>query len=250
MRAKPTRWSVQCRRNQAHATPRADLPPPLPPPPPHYLPAIPSPRGVHVWGSHPAAPRKIRAERVCCAPRPTFPVWRRSGTSFGAKALIRAPGELQRREGEEKRGGWELFSLLQWDARGEGRQPLYRALEAHLLLSRSLSVELREATGEARMAPPAGLSKVLISDSLDPCCQQILQEAGIGVLEKPGLSKEQLLAEIKVSPAPRSAQGERRKGSFSWPRSSGGKATWSRPGRGPGASNQQPLLPARLSLRP
>ncbi|KAJ6655428.1 hypothetical protein lerEdw1_005128 [Lerista edwardsae] len=47
------------------------------------------------------------------------------------------------------------------------------------------------------MAPPAGLSKVLISDSLDPCCQQILREAGIGVLEKPGLGKEQLLAEIK-----------------------------------------------------
>ncbi|XP_042318081.1 D-3-phosphoglycerate dehydrogenase [Sceloporus undulatus] len=41
------------------------------------------------------------------------------------------------------------------------------------------------------------LSKVLISDSLDPCCKQILQAAGIAVLEKIGLSKEQLLHEIK-----------------------------------------------------
>ncbi|XP_053103955.1 D-3-phosphoglycerate dehydrogenase [Hemicordylus capensis] len=47
------------------------------------------------------------------------------------------------------------------------------------------------------MAPAAALSKVLISDSLDPCCKEILQGAGIGVLEKSGLSKEQLLAEIK-----------------------------------------------------
>nr|XP_020668838.1 D-3-phosphoglycerate dehydrogenase [Pogona vitticeps] len=49
------------------------------------------------------------------------------------------------------------------------------------------------------MAPSAAttLTKVLISDSLDPCCKQILQAAGIRVLEKANLSKEQLLAEIK-----------------------------------------------------
>ncbi|XP_003229089.1 D-3-phosphoglycerate dehydrogenase [Anolis carolinensis] len=49
-------------------------------------------------------------------------------------------------------------------------------------------------------APKAAASllrKVLISDSLDPCCKQILQAAGISALEKSGLSKEQLLAEIK-----------------------------------------------------
>ncbi|NXK52609.1 SERA dehydrogenase, partial [Chauna torquata] len=40
------------------------------------------------------------------------------------------------------------------------------------------------------------LQKVLISDSLDPCCRDILQAGGIQVLEKPGLSKEELLVEI------------------------------------------------------
>ncbi|ETE63329.1 D-3-phosphoglycerate dehydrogenase [Ophiophagus hannah] len=42
------------------------------------------------------------------------------------------------------------------------------------------------------------LTKVLISDSLDPCCKQILEAAGIQVLEKSNLSKEQLQAEIKA----------------------------------------------------
>lgn len=45
----------------------------------------------------------------------------------------------------------------------------------------------------------AKLQKVLISDSLDPCCRDILQAGGIQVLEKPGLSKEELLVEIAVS---------------------------------------------------
>ncbi|XP_058031831.1 D-3-phosphoglycerate dehydrogenase isoform X2 [Ahaetulla prasina] len=52
------------------------------------------------------------------------------------------------------------------------------------------------------MAPAAAagmltLTKVLISDSLDPCCKQILEAAGIQVLEKSNLGKEQLLTEIK-----------------------------------------------------
>ncbi|XP_048354837.1 D-3-phosphoglycerate dehydrogenase [Sphaerodactylus townsendi] len=47
---------------------------------------------------------------------------------------------------------------------------------------------------QATMAP---VRKVLISDSLDPACARILQAAGIGVLEKAGLAKEQLLAEIR-----------------------------------------------------
>lgn len=44
------------------------------------------------------------------------------------------------------------------------------------------------------------LQKVLISDSLDPCCREILQAGGLRVLEKPGLSKDELLREIRVSP--------------------------------------------------
>ncbi|XP_015278057.1 PREDICTED: D-3-phosphoglycerate dehydrogenase [Gekko japonicus] len=43
----------------------------------------------------------------------------------------------------------------------------------------------------------AAVRKVLISDSLDPACARILQAAGISVVEKAGLSKEQLLAEIR-----------------------------------------------------
>ncbi|NXQ26706.1 SERA dehydrogenase, partial [Alaudala cheleensis] len=41
------------------------------------------------------------------------------------------------------------------------------------------------------------LQKVLISESLDPCCREILQAGGIRVQEKPGLSKEELLREIR-----------------------------------------------------
>ncbi|XP_030352293.1 D-3-phosphoglycerate dehydrogenase isoform X1 [Strigops habroptila] len=41
------------------------------------------------------------------------------------------------------------------------------------------------------------LQKVLISDSLDPCCREILQAGGLRVQEKPGLSKEELLQEIR-----------------------------------------------------
>ncbi|XP_053928398.1 D-3-phosphoglycerate dehydrogenase isoform X3 [Cuculus canorus] len=41
------------------------------------------------------------------------------------------------------------------------------------------------------------LQKVLISDTLDPCCREILQAGGLRVQEKPGLSKEELLREIR-----------------------------------------------------
>ncbi|KAM9378934.1 D-3-phosphoglycerate dehydrogenase [Phaethornis superciliosus] len=41
------------------------------------------------------------------------------------------------------------------------------------------------------------LQKVLISDSLDPCCREILEAGGLRVQEKPGLSKEELLREIR-----------------------------------------------------
>lgn len=55
----------------------------------------------------------------------------------------------------------------------------------------------------------ATVRKVLISDSLDPACARILQAAGISVLEKAGLSKEQLLAEIRVSRRAREGRSER-----------------------------------------
>lgn len=54
----------------------------------------------------------------------------------------------------------------------------------------------------------AKLSKVLISDSLDPCCREILQAGGLQVLEKPNLSKEELLTQVKVRrPQEKGCQG-------------------------------------------
>uniref|UniRef100_A0A2R8PKY8 D-3-phosphoglycerate dehydrogenase n=1 Tax=Callithrix jacchus TaxID=9483 RepID=A0A2R8PKY8_CALJA len=43
----------------------------------------------------------------------------------------------------------------------------------------------------------ANLRKVLISDSLDPCCRRILQDGGLQVVEKQNLSKEELIAELQ-----------------------------------------------------
>uniref|UniRef100_A0A4X1SRJ3 D-3-phosphoglycerate dehydrogenase n=1 Tax=Sus scrofa TaxID=9823 RepID=A0A4X1SRJ3_PIG len=43
----------------------------------------------------------------------------------------------------------------------------------------------------------ANLRKVLISDSLDPCCREILQDGGLQVVEKQNLSKEELIAELQ-----------------------------------------------------
>ena len=42
------------------------------------------------------------------------------------------------------------------------------------------------------------VSNVLISDNLDDSCRRILEEAGINVVTKTGLTKEQLQEEIKV----------------------------------------------------
>lgn len=47
----------------------------------------------------------------------------------------------------------------------------------------------------------ANLRKVLISDSLDPCCRKILQDGGLQVVEKQNLSKEELIAELQVGRA-------------------------------------------------
>ena len=52
-----------------------------------------------------------------------------------------------------------------------------------------------------RLAPAmafANLRKVLISDSLDPCCRKILQDGGLQVVEKQNMSKEELIAELQV----------------------------------------------------
>ncbi|KAK2106436.1 hypothetical protein P7K49_015950 [Saguinus oedipus] len=43
----------------------------------------------------------------------------------------------------------------------------------------------------------ANLWKVLISDSLDPCCWRILQDGGLQVAEKQNLSKEELIAKLQ-----------------------------------------------------
>ncbi|XP_076975840.1 D-3-phosphoglycerate dehydrogenase [Tamandua tetradactyla] len=43
----------------------------------------------------------------------------------------------------------------------------------------------------------ANVRKVLISDSLDPCCRKILQEGGLLVVEKQNLSQEELIAELQ-----------------------------------------------------
>lgn len=43
------------------------------------------------------------------------------------------------------------------------------------------------------------ISRILISDNLDASCKKILEEAGIEVAVKTGLTKEQLQEEIKVN---------------------------------------------------
>lgn len=45
---------------------------------------------------------------------------------------------------------------------------------------------------------PVSIKRILISESVDPCCKKILQENGIQVTEKQNMSKDDLIAEIKV----------------------------------------------------
>lgn len=45
---------------------------------------------------------------------------------------------------------------------------------------------------------PISIKRILISESVDPCCKNILQENGIQVTEKQNMSKDDLIAEIKV----------------------------------------------------
>lgn len=62
----------------------------------------------------------------------------------------------------------------------------------------SQSVEEKRVTESAAMAP-VSVKRVLISESVDPCCKTILQENGIEVTEKQQMTKEELIAEIQVS---------------------------------------------------
>ncbi|KAI5628068.1 D-3-phosphoglycerate dehydrogenase [Silurus asotus] len=41
------------------------------------------------------------------------------------------------------------------------------------------------------------IKRVLISESVDPCCKKILQDNGIEVTEKSNMSKDELKAQIK-----------------------------------------------------
>ncbi|CAK6432754.1 unnamed protein product [Pipistrellus nathusii] len=41
------------------------------------------------------------------------------------------------------------------------------------------------------------LQKVLVSDSLDHCCQKILQDGGLQVVEKQNLRKEKLIVKLQ-----------------------------------------------------
>lgn len=45
---------------------------------------------------------------------------------------------------------------------------------------------------------PISIKRILISESVDPCCKKLLQENGIQVTEKQNMSKDELIAEIKV----------------------------------------------------
>lgn len=45
---------------------------------------------------------------------------------------------------------------------------------------------------------PICVQSVLISESVDPRCRDILQQNGIRVTERPNMKKDELIAEIKV----------------------------------------------------
>ena len=45
---------------------------------------------------------------------------------------------------------------------------------------------------------PVSIKRILISESVDACCKKILQENGIEVTEKQNMTKDELIADIKV----------------------------------------------------
>lgn len=92
-------------------------------------------------------------------------------------------------EGEDKRGAGDQESCLVTPARSSELQLL------------GLGASARRERQIPRLTPAmafANLRKVLISDSLDPCCRKILQDGGLQVVEKQNLSKEELIAELQV----------------------------------------------------
>lgn len=96
-------------------------------------------------------------------------------------------GGGRRRKGREARGGRPRSR-----PEAAARLPEPRLLPQVLLPRRRPTPRLTPAMAFAN------LRKVLISDSLDPCCRQILQDGGLQVVEKQNLSKEELMAELRV----------------------------------------------------
>lgn len=122
---------------------------------------------------------------------------REGGQDPGLAATQRASGVGE--EGKE-------VGLWKWDPMRQQRSPTNVPLWQHLARRAARSSLLVGSPTDGPRQPQsvptmalAKLQKVLISDSLDPCCRDILQAGGIQVLEKPGLSKEELLVEIAVS---------------------------------------------------
>lgn len=52
--------------------------------------------------------------------------------------------------------------------------------------------------GKTSKMAPVLIKRILISESVDACCKKILQENGIEVTEKLNMSKDELIADIKV----------------------------------------------------
>ena len=75
--------------------------------------------------------------------------------------------------------------------------PLFHALKVCTVTT---AVSVRRLTSARTLFKMAlQVNKVLISDSVDVSCREILEKAGVAVDYKPGLSKEDLLQCIKVT---------------------------------------------------
>jgi len=56
----------------------------------------------------------------------------------------------------------------------------------------------QQPSEETPKMAPISIQTVLISESVDPRCKKILEENGIRVTEKPNMTRDELMAEIKV----------------------------------------------------
>ncbi len=84
----------------------------------------------------------------------------------------------------------------------EGRS--LRESRRSLLKTRHVTGNISQSSEESRVTESTGMApvsvkRVLISESVDPCCKTILQENGIEVTEKQQMTKEELIAEIQVT---------------------------------------------------